>query len=332
MKSKIINRIALSVLSIGIFTSCNEEKISPEELNIRFSEKISMKNGQTSFQTLVDFSEFVENNEARESFVRQVESKREDLSKSGRISLDGEVSTGDDFLDALLDQNQIVRIGDYFIKIDLPNEKVYVLPDYNSEEYDDLVSVNLQNNNIMVFSTDDEVIHLLEEGSTGTQNGRTEFCSESGARDDFGDEYWCYPEDICDDDRIHLAAHYLKSGVWFTLNAKMEHQTKGGIWWSSAPLKDSDGNIRIHGVRMQGSGSFKPKCRSTQTINETTTENCYNSSGVEVQRSWNGINQRPYSSTRKLTSYSYTVRYTHKDQSSLTNYVELLAKTITVSD
>ncbi len=77
----------------------------------------------------------------------------------------------------------------------------------------------------MKFSTNDEVLTLLEEGSTGTMtNGRVQglFCKESKAegRND--------PEEVYygDDYRMVCNVDYFAVGVYFKLQAKVKNQIK----------------------------------------------------------------------------------------------------------
>lgn len=65
-------------------------------------------------------------------------------------------------LSEILNKDNIVSIGNYFIKINTNNENVYVLNKKFANKYSDLVNENLNNPNIFQYSTYDNVLSLLE--------------------------------------------------------------------------------------------------------------------------------------------------------------------------
>ena len=65
--------------------------------------------------------------------------------------------------------------------VDLHKEEALVLHGEYQSEYNDLVASNYDNDHIMIFSTDDEILELLENGSSGTINGRIAGCDDRRA-------------------------------------------------------------------------------------------------------------------------------------------------------
>lgn len=67
-------------------------------------------------------------------------------------------------LQTVLNYKNIIRVGDWVIKVDKNNERVLVLHASKIQYYGDLVNNNLNNPNIWMFRTEDEVFELLKMG------------------------------------------------------------------------------------------------------------------------------------------------------------------------
>lgn len=68
----------------------------------------------------------------------------------------------DDFLGQLLNEDGIVQIGSFIYKVNIQSQQVYVIPSEYSTEYQDLVNENILNKHIRQYSTNDEVLQLVE--------------------------------------------------------------------------------------------------------------------------------------------------------------------------
>lgn len=126
----------------------------------------------------------------------------------------------DDYLRSLLNQDNIMQIGDYLYRINKTDESVYVLPAENINQYSDLVSENIKNLNIKVYSTDDDVIELVESGLTGSEKGI--FCKDRKAYkvSSTSNQVTVLANPKVD---MIIEAMYNKYGVYFTLKAVGEH-------------------------------------------------------------------------------------------------------------
>lgn len=127
---------------------------------------------------------------------------------------------GDDYLASILNEDWIVQIGDYLYRVNIPNEKVFVLPVKHIDQYDQLVEENLKNSNIMVFSTDDDVIELVENGMTGQE--KSLFCHDRKARRSYAisDIATITPAVT-----MQLESRYYKGGIIFSLKSKGAYST-----------------------------------------------------------------------------------------------------------
>ncbi len=133
----------------------------------------------------------------------------------------------------ILNEDKIVKIGDHLIKVDLHTERVLVLPYEFANEYADLVNNNTNNEHIIVFSTDDEVLSLLEGNSSGTINGRTEIAC--GTPDDpVADTERASSERTASNRRrrrLTAKLVYQRSGIAFRVLAKGRVQKRSLRTW-----------------------------------------------------------------------------------------------------
>lgn len=195
-----------------------------------------------------------------------------------------------DFLSTILNEDGIVEIGENIFLVDTAEQVVLVLPSVYQDQVDDLVNRNLANTNITLFSTSDDVLDLLEEGSTGTMNRSAGlFCKEDGADRGYdpGNDTSPYGSDIRQQNKIV----YQKAGIYFSLQSKTKVQFRGwtGIWTGQSA---TDQIIRYY-------AAYKPKCRSVVVKQGDLLDD-----GND-----NELNYRPYESTRGLHEYEFEVLF-----------------------
>ena len=124
----------------------------------------------------------------------------------------------DDFLPTILNEDKIVQIGKWIIKVDIQNEKVFVLSEENEKFYNDLKE-NINNKNIYVFSTEDDVLDLLEEGVKGTiKDGQLKRwgCSAVGRRNKWKRYNYFAPE-------TEIQVRYHRAGIYYSLFAAAQY-------------------------------------------------------------------------------------------------------------
>jgi hypothetical protein len=81
----------------------------------------------------------------------------------------------DNILNEVLNKDMIVQIGNYLYRLNKEKEKVFVLSStYKETDYNNLISENTANKKIMVYSTDEDVLEMVE---TGRQSEKGIFCS-----------------------------------------------------------------------------------------------------------------------------------------------------------
>lgn len=128
---------------------------------------IKISDGKMIFDSFESFRNMLEDDALMEDFYQETSLLRVNSSdKYFRLaSFDDDDSI--EFFDQLLDQNKMVSIGDYTFRIDLPSESVYVVP-FGSPLENSLIQEDYAAKGVMKFSTDDDVLDLLEEGYTSS--------------------------------------------------------------------------------------------------------------------------------------------------------------------
>ncbi|MEE4001622.1 hypothetical protein V1T75_14850 [Tenacibaculum sp. FZY0031] len=183
MKNLVYSSISLVLMGI-MFMSCNnEEIIQPPHSNNYISESIQINSDgkKLIFLTSEDYERFISSSTITNN--ETLSNKSLEKSKSTKLDIKFELSSQDyisyskyiaennlenlikdEILSEILNQDQIVQIGKFLYKLNLIEEKVYVLPAKYDSQYSDLVIENINNKNILVFSTSDEVIKIIENG------------------------------------------------------------------------------------------------------------------------------------------------------------------------
>jgi hypothetical protein len=185
MKNLIYGTLFLTLVGIGIL-SCKKDE--PEPLN-RSTETLSISdNLQVSSND--EFLVF-ENSDIYESIISKTDSSfissfLEKVRKLNYVSHFESISSqksdnnyiDNEYLSSILNKDMVVQIGDYLYRVNKANEKVYVLASEYLDQYEDLVSENTKNKNILEYSTGDDVIDMVEGGVKS--NEKAYFCGEGG--------------------------------------------------------------------------------------------------------------------------------------------------------
>jgi len=263
---------------------------------------IEFKNGILQFVSIESYTAIVESqsNDYKSDFIGFLDGTGQYVSLRKANPMGGNTSAGralssqeqeiietNEFLSSILNKDGLIIIGTYAFKVNLSTEKVYAMEAGLETEIDDLKAENVKNSNIMVFSTGDDVLDLLAEGSRGTANGRGHlFCRENGAtgNEDKGYDTSPHSGDFRQDNKVV----YQKAGVYFSLQAKTKVQFRGwtGIWGGGGLISDQ---------RIEYYVKFKPRCRDVVEHFGTRHDD-----GPSDE-----FNYRPYESIRGLHRYRY---------------------------
>lgn len=295
-------------------------------------------NGVVRFRTFEDYHAFLASEEQKESFLADIERDRSytsyaeshmlmDLStREDDLDLDTDsigpdsVDTDEDdledlvnspMLSGLINSDGIVQIGNYYFKLDYVNALVYVAHVSSTDaSYAKLLNNDASGTDVFVFSTDDDILDILEvnnypvnEAYEGQSSSLFDRCGSGaperkakGSRT--GRHYGCKPTpDPRDKGWMDLKVVYQKAGFYFSLHSKAQ------IYCSCY----GDNHIyRQHGASNGQTAyiRYTPKCRD-EVI---TSEN------IEII-GWN-LSRRPYEGGRGLKKFHYRVVFRYKGETS----------------
>jgi len=150
------------------------------------------------FSNLGEFEKVVDNptNQFIENFISEVNGM-------SHITYSKLLSTGnredtlmDEYLAFILNKDLTVQIGDYLYRVNKAREKVFVLPASDIGNYNDLVSENLTNPNLLDFSTEDDVFELMGQSKDVSGEKAMSKNCQSSKDDKEEEEYADFDDDL----------------------------------------------------------------------------------------------------------------------------------------
>jgi len=119
----------------------------------------------------------------------------------------------DPFMDAIMNLDKVVKIGEWFIYIDAPSETVRAISDEVSNAYTTLLT-NTTSEDVIVMTTTDDVLDELSEGAGQDRNG---FCGESGVAARFSEANFGSPYSAIN----RAILEHRKYGVYFKIQVRI---------------------------------------------------------------------------------------------------------------
>ena len=196
------------------------------------------------------------------------------------------------FIDAILNEDKIVKIGEWYININMQTEKVYVISEDENNAYQSLLSNS--NRNIKVFSINDDVLDHLTNKTAPEDRG----CGGIGGYDQVSPKVY-----VVGSTWYQSEMHFNRFGVYFTLKGGFDSNDlagfatevfvefkPAGLWCERRPC-----------------GADKQKSRNDDSIRKTNTVR-YQYKFYENVRNLNGYyfyckTKVNYNGTDYLTSF-----------------------------
>ena len=228
-------QLFLMLLLTGVLSSC--EKISPESNQSSQYEIVNDNNTRGAENSINDGQIFEENGVLCFRTIGYYESivNYKDDSKTraliGFVAQSSFISFGrtypedtvfeDDFMWAILNPDRIVKIGEWFIKINPGAGEVLAVQDSSVNAYTILLTENRSDAALRIFSIHDDVLDILQLGHGPAQAA----CSEQSADPDSQKKGWF---EYCSNFELKFVARYDNWGIYRKLKLEWWHNHKGG--------------------------------------------------------------------------------------------------------
>gem|GEM_PF-1795722 len=325
------------LVSILVSSCSNEFDSAVQNENQKIfihGEDIFVSKGIVNFRSINSYRDLIENSDFSKKtiIVKSIDEVQnytsmknqyftsKSSSNSRRLhSLEEEMVVTNDFFTTLLNADGMLTIGDYIIKINLGEGICMVLPKKHEDQIDDLKAEDTSNENILVFSVSDDVLDMLEAGSSGTINGRTSlFCGDRRAdgKEKIKDEE--YSDGTAEVDYQVKAKHvYQEAAVYFSLLTELKHMSRFQSAGSLTPWSQSSTEIYVEYYF-----KWKQRCRDGNTEDRGSKETLWD----------NKLNYRPYERTRGLARIQIESRYIYLQRNVNTGGVDKQLSVPTIID
>ena len=140
------------------------------------TKKLTAHNGLLHFTSSDYYDEVINSLSQDDGFYKEL--AQLDFKSLENSAAKGKELVKAEFLQKILNPDNAVIIGNYIYKLNLKEEKVYVLPLENIADYKDLADQNISNTSIKKYDFSDDVINMAEAGANPAEKGP--FCGESG--------------------------------------------------------------------------------------------------------------------------------------------------------
>jgi hypothetical protein len=230
MKRLLVGSLTLTLVSLGVI-GCKKvvtEKVSqtPELQEVQKEKKyvddnnygeLKIVNNTLEFSS-IDYYEsfFSSTNKAKVDFlINYIEEQNFNSLKKSELKKDVKE---DNFIETILDENQIVKIGKWHIRLNFDSKKVFVCSSENKESYKLVLDENVDSGKVYEFSFEDEVLEYLKDEDSLIQKKWFKRCKERKAKSKY-DKTNIHR--IFDYNGIYIEAEleskYRRYGIYFTL-------------------------------------------------------------------------------------------------------------------
>ena len=205
--------------------------------------KINQNNSVLEFETIEYYEQIVDNKDYNKVDLLTKAINQSTFSSYGK-TFPNDLVCDDDFTKALLNKDAIVKIEDWFIKIDMKRNLVYLIKDKNENSYSNLVSLN---SDVYVLSTEDDVLDYLKDESLLNSKKKEWFCGEKGQGNGSKEKDWT---EYCPNYEYKFKSSYWTIGIYKVLKLGFYHNNLGG----SDDVTDFSVEYRY---------SYKKRCRES---------------------------------------------------------------------
>jgi len=320
MKKQLILGSLCFALIGATMLGCNKECYQDPTIVRDDSEQYPLNYSVVRFNTIEAYEQFIEqtSDERRERFFDSMNvngfknyfTNSEHLSEFA-ITDDGIITDDlmmDDFLGQLLNEHGIINIGKHLFRVDMPNEKVYVLPFAKDDNYSQAVAklteTRISSDEVIVFSTSDDVLDEIRDIDKPEARKKRKCDAAAGFNRKMHKPYEFGPTGAT----LDFQAQYLKSGIYYSVHIRARQTpTYNGIYlathanlkfevhpdannWKAIRMRRRPCN-KVHATYHHGGMRDFNKGWNSKLVGNTMT------------KSWKG-----YEGTRALNGYKVLIR------------------------
>jgi hypothetical protein len=306
MKKTLISAMALLGIAMATMTSCkrNDEVSTTTQSN---------GNARVVFQSIDEYESLFEDPTQTEAKTNEIAARYGTYTENARLAETPEDTLYPEFLQKILNDDHIVEIGNWLIKVNMENKVCSVLDKQYVGEYKDLANDNFNNSHIQIYSTDEEVLNLLRAGKKSEASRL--FCSEDGApspsagtkgydKVSINLAYVLEPQkSYLYEGAYYVDPEYLKLGIYFELKSHAtSYQDNGNGSYSENCM---GGEIKIW-------GKYKVACENGDKYFENYGSLNYGSCGK--------MRAICYKGSKKLSKYELSINVTTAKRDFYSNY------------
>jgi hypothetical protein len=222
--------IPTSILAVATLLFAHPSQIVAGRPSSNDGIKVSMKGDRLAFASIADYKRTVDQpSEAiKKQFAQTVATLKGFTSFAQKQNFSPALKTSrgkvaplirDEYFASILNADLIVQIGDHIFRVNPSKERVYALSAANEKEYSDLIAENVRNSNIRTFSTNDDVLDVIQAGGKGPET----LCSETGIGGRHSEAQV---------GSLTATADFVRYGIYFTLFAMVSPYGSSGFpYW-----------------------------------------------------------------------------------------------------
>lgn len=169
--------------SIVVIASCS--KIENQVTTTKITEDLKCSESLLEFNSIESYENFITNYKQAQKeivfeklkhieFTNYLSNKQNFNYLKNKQETISDIYEMDDELGQMLNEDGLIRIGDYLFKINLFNDEVRVISFKDGDDYQTARSViNNNSKDVLIFSTSDDVLYMLNDtqNNTGTRCG-----------------------------------------------------------------------------------------------------------------------------------------------------------------
>lgn len=220
--------MAIAAIVLSAF-ACQKEKLNESselssnqntiELDSRYP-GISIHNDILQFESVKYYESIVDNENGSSADADALTSYLRTTTFQSFFALNPESEEiDDDFVSTIVNKDRVVIIGTWMLLIDKPNDLVFAINKNEKNAYGTLISRNERA--VQIFSTDDDVLDLLENPELSNERA----CNESSASSNNVPHSW---DTYCTNYKFRLKAAYYSLGIYKKLRLEFWHKQISG--------------------------------------------------------------------------------------------------------